>query len=140
MLSLFWWVAVCLLKLHILKRKMLICNSFCLFFPKEIIKHTHCMFWIYFIWFLDAGKSTTGGQILFLSGQVDDRTIQKYEKEAKDKSRESWWAIGLLHNLDSGNQCCSIYICFPKEHANTGICSFIELVLKVLMYYYNWNQ
>lgn len=41
--------------------------------------------------FTDAGKSTTGGQILFLSGQVDDRTIQKYEKEAKDKSRESWW-------------------------------------------------
>ena len=38
----------------------------------------------------DAGKSTTGGQILFLSGQVDERTIQKYEKEAKDKSRESW--------------------------------------------------
>lgn len=38
----------------------------------------------------DAGKSTIGGQILFLSGQVDDRTIQKYEKEAKDKSRESW--------------------------------------------------
>ena len=41
--------------------------------------------------FTDAGKSTTGGQILFLSGQVDDRTIQKYEKEAKDKSRESWY-------------------------------------------------
>lgn len=40
--------------------------------------------------FPDAGKSTTGGQILFLSGQVDERTIQKYEKEAKDKSRESW--------------------------------------------------
>ncbi|KAK8358416.1 hypothetical protein V6Z11_A04G018900 [Gossypium hirsutum] len=38
----------------------------------------------------DAGKSTTGGQILFLSGQIDDLTIQKYEKEAKDKSRESW--------------------------------------------------
>ncbi|KAI4330762.1 hypothetical protein MLD38_029017 [Melastoma candidum] len=38
----------------------------------------------------DAGKSTIGGQILFLSGQVDDHTIQKYEKEAKDKSRESW--------------------------------------------------
>lgn len=38
----------------------------------------------------DAGKSTIGGQILFLGGQVDDRTIQKYEKEAKEKSRESW--------------------------------------------------
>ncbi|AQK42935.1 Translation elongation factor EF1A/initiation factor IF2gamma family protein [Zea mays] len=45
---------------------------------------------VVFIGHVDAGKSTTGGQILFLSGQVDDRTIQKYEKEAKDKSRESW--------------------------------------------------
>jgi translation elongation factor EF-1alpha len=43
-----------------------------------------------FVLVADAGKSTIGGQILFLSGQVDDRTIQKYEKEAKDKSRESW--------------------------------------------------
>ncbi|EXC35174.1 Eukaryotic peptide chain release factor GTP-binding subunit [Morus notabilis] len=40
---------------------------------------------VVFIGHVDAGKSTTGGQILFLSGQVDDRTIQKYEKEAKDK-------------------------------------------------------
>lgn len=47
----------------------------------------------------DAGKSTTGGQILFLSGQVDDRTIQKYEKEAKDKSRESWYALIVPHDL-----------------------------------------
>ncbi|CAK9179807.1 unnamed protein product [Ilex paraguariensis] len=45
---------------------------------------------VVFIGHVDAGKSTTGGQILFLSGRVDDRTIQKYEKEAKDKSRESW--------------------------------------------------
>nr|GLL47542.1 WD repeat-containing protein 44-like [Ipomoea trifida] len=43
-----------------------------------------------FVMPIDAGKSTIGGQILFLSGQVDERTIQKYEKEAKDKSRESW--------------------------------------------------
>ncbi|KAK9153921.1 hypothetical protein Sjap_001401 [Stephania japonica] len=44
----------------------------------------------------DAGKSSTGGQILFLSGQVDDRTIQKYEKEAKDKSRESWYMAYIM--------------------------------------------
>lgn len=50
-----------------------------------------------FIEYADAGKSTTGGQILFLSGQVDDRTIQKYEKEAKDKSRESWYAVIYLN-------------------------------------------
>ncbi|KAK2438044.1 eukaryotic peptide chain release factor GTP-binding subunit ERF3A [Trifolium repens] len=46
--------------------------------------------------FFYAGKSTTGGQILFLSGQVDDRTIQKYEKEANDKSRESWLQMLLV--------------------------------------------
>lgn len=59
----------------------------------------------------DAGKSTTGGQILFLSGQVDDRTIQKYEKEAKDKSRESWWDIILLSNLTFW-KLCSIVVIF----------------------------
>jgi len=31
-----------------------------------------------------------------LSGQVDDRTIQKYEKEAKDKSRESWYMAYIM--------------------------------------------
>ncbi|KAJ8641499.1 hypothetical protein MRB53_018193 [Persea americana] len=51
---------------------------------------------IYFMSMVDAGKSTTGGQILFLSGQVDDRTIQKYEKEAKDKSRESWYMAYIM--------------------------------------------
>ncbi|KAJ7975193.1 Elongation factor [Quillaja saponaria] len=51
---------------------------------------------IVFIGHVDAGKSTTGGQILFLSGQVDDRTIQKYEKEAKDKSRESWYMAYIM--------------------------------------------
>ncbi|XP_056170536.1 uncharacterized protein LOC115665764 isoform X1 [Syzygium oleosum] len=51
---------------------------------------------VVFIGHVDAGKSTTGGQILFLSGQVDDRTIQKYEKEAKDRSRESWYMAYIM--------------------------------------------
>ncbi|XP_049367378.1 uncharacterized protein LOC125832282 [Solanum verrucosum] len=51
---------------------------------------------VVFIGHVDAGKSTAGGQILFLSGQVDDRTIQKYEKEAKDKSRESWYMAYIM--------------------------------------------
>lgn len=49
-----------------------------------------------FIGHVDAGKSTIGGQILLLSGQVDDRTIQKYEKEAKDKNRESWYMAYIM--------------------------------------------
>ncbi|KAK9748947.1 hypothetical protein RND81_02G092300 [Saponaria officinalis] len=51
---------------------------------------------VVFIGHVDAGKSTIGGQILFLSGQVDDRTIQKYEKEAKDKSRDSWYMAYIM--------------------------------------------
>jgi peptide chain release factor subunit 3 len=53
-----------------------------------------------FIGHVDAGKSTTGGQILFLTGGVDDRTIQKYEKEAKDKNRESWYMAYIMDTND----------------------------------------
>ncbi|RZF35437.1 hypothetical protein LSTR_LSTR006981 [Laodelphax striatellus] len=45
---------------------------------------------------VDAGKSTIGGQIMALTGMVDKRTLEKYEKEAKERSRESWylsWAL-----------------------------------------------
>lgn len=44
----------------------------------------------------DAGKSTIGGQLLYLTGMVDKRTLEKYEREAKEKNRESWylsWAL-----------------------------------------------
>ncbi|KAI5167407.1 peptide chain release factor subunit 3 [Nematocida sp. AWRm78] len=51
---------------------------------------------IIFIGHVDAGKSTTGGQILYLAGKIDKRTLEKYEKESKEKNRESWylsWAL-----------------------------------------------
>ncbi|KAH9045920.1 eukaryotic polypeptide chain release factor 3 [Lactarius deliciosus] len=51
---------------------------------------------IVFIGHVDAGKSTMGGNILFLSGTVDKRTMEKYEREAKDAGRETWylsWAL-----------------------------------------------
>merc|ERR1712080_711177 len=46
---------------------------------------------IVFIGHVDAGKSTISGQLMLLTGQVDERTIAKYEKEAKEKNRESWY-------------------------------------------------
>ncbi|CAG8573411.1 1650_t:CDS:10 [Acaulospora morrowiae] len=49
-----------------------------------------------FIGHVDAGKSTMGGNILYLTGMVDQRTMEKYEKEAKEQNRESWylsWAL-----------------------------------------------
>lgn len=45
---------------------------------------------------VDAGKSTISGHILYLTGNVDERTMEKYEKEAKALNRESWkyaWAL-----------------------------------------------
>lgn len=51
---------------------------------------------VVFIGHVDAGKSTIGGQILYLTGGVDERTIQKYEKEAKDKNRESWYMAYIM--------------------------------------------
>lgn len=30
---------------------------------------------------------------MFLTGMVDKRTLEKYEREAKEKNRESWFEI-----------------------------------------------
>ncbi|CAF1033068.1 unnamed protein product [Rotaria sordida] len=37
----------------------------------------------------DAGKSTIGEQLMFLTVQVDKRTLEKYQNKAREKSRES---------------------------------------------------
>ncbi|KAJ1738128.1 translation termination factor GTPase eRF3, partial [Coemansia sp. RSA 1821] len=44
---------------------------------------------VIFIGHVDAGKSTLGGNILFLTEMVDKRTMEKYEREAKEAGRES---------------------------------------------------
>eukprot|EP01055_Gregarina_sp_Pseudo9_P000665 Gregarina_sp_Pseudo_9__664@NODE_1422_length_1615_cov_25_192893_g1320_i0_p1_GENE_NODE_1422_length_1615_cov_25_192893_g1320_i0NODE_1422_length_1615_cov_25_192893_g1320_i0_p1_ORF_typecomplete_len489_score162_84GTP_EFTU/PF00009_27/4_5e47GTP_EFTU_D3/PF03143_17/6_1e28MMR_HSR1/PF01926_23/0_00084FeoB_N/PF02421_18/2_1e02FeoB_N/PF02421_18/0_014GTP_EFTU_D2/PF03144_25/1_2e03GTP_EFTU_D2/PF03144_25/0_009AIG1/PF04548_16/0_15_NODE_1422_length_1615_cov_25_192893_g1320_i0881554 len=46
---------------------------------------------VVFIGHVDAGKSTTCGNILFLTGQVDVRTIEKFTREAKEKNRDTWY-------------------------------------------------
>ncbi|GAA5824699.1 hypothetical protein JCM11251_005306 [Rhodosporidiobolus azoricus] len=56
---------------------------------------------IVFIGHVDAGKSTMGGNILYLCGMVDKRTLEKYEREAKEAGRESWY---LSWALDSTSQ------------------------------------
>ena len=49
-----------------------------------------------FIGHVDAGKSTLCGQILYSTGQVDARTIEKYEREAKEKNRQSWFLAYIM--------------------------------------------
>ena len=45
---------------------------------------------------VDAGKSTISGNTLVLTGQVDLRTVQRYEKEAKELHRESWYLAFIM--------------------------------------------
>jgi peptide chain release factor subunit 3 len=50
---------------------------------------------------VDAGKSTISGNIMFSTGVVDQRTIEKYKQEAKEKNRESWW---LAYAMDDSEE------------------------------------
>ncbi|KAK8100700.1 uncharacterized protein PG998_007895 [Apiospora kogelbergensis] len=63
---------------------------------KEIYGKEHVN--IIFIGHVDAGKSTLGGSILYCTGMVDERTMDKYKREAKELGRETWylsWALDL---------------------------------------------
>jgi peptide chain release factor subunit 3 len=49
-----------------------------------------------FIGHVDAGKSTISGSLMYKMGIVDQRTIQKYKEEAKEKGRDSWWLAYVM--------------------------------------------
>eukprot|EP00560_Eucampia_antarctica_P003414 CAMPEP_0197831720 /NCGR_PEP_ID=MMETSP1437-20131217/11738_1 /TAXON_ID=49252 ORGANISM="Eucampia antarctica, Strain CCMP1452" /NCGR_SAMPLE_ID=MMETSP1437 /ASSEMBLY_ACC=CAM_ASM_001096 /LENGTH=589 /DNA_ID=CAMNT_0043434757 /DNA_START=112 /DNA_END=1881 /DNA_ORIENTATION=- len=49
-----------------------------------------------FIGHVDAGKSTLSGNILYITENVDKRTIEKYEREAKELNRESWFLAFIM--------------------------------------------
>lgn len=74
--------ALCVIESPVLKMHIL----------KSVKEHLN----IVFIGHVDAGKSTMGGNLLYLCGMVDKRTMEKYEREAKEAGRESWylsWAL-----------------------------------------------
>jgi len=51
-----------------------------------------------FIGHVDAGKSTIGGHLLYLTGNVDQRDLDKNMRKAKEMNRESWfhsWSLDL---------------------------------------------
>lgn len=65
---------------------------------KEVIRDPRPHLNLIFIGHVDAGKSTISGHMLYLTGMVDDRTMEKFEREAKIKNRESWkyaWAMDI---------------------------------------------
>lgn len=53
-----------------------------------------------FIGHVDAGKSTICGNLMYLMGVVDSRTIEKYKLEAKEKGRDSWWLAYVMDVSD----------------------------------------
>ena len=56
-----------------------------------------------FIGHVDAGKSTLSGNILYLTDNVDKRTIEKYEREAKELNRESWF-LAFIMDVDENER------------------------------------
>ncbi|XP_044719100.1 elongation factor tu GTP binding domain-containing protein [Hirsutella rhossiliensis] len=78
---------------------------------KEIYGKEHVN--IIFIGHVDAGKSTLGGSILWTTGMVDERTMEKYKKEAKDMGRESWylsWVMDLTKEERSKGKTVETYV------------------------------
>ena len=55
---------------------------------------------IVFIGHVDHGKSTISGNLMYLMGVIDQRTIDKYKQEAKDKGRDSWWLAYVMDVSD----------------------------------------
>ncbi|KAJ4254341.1 translation termination factor GTPase eRF3 [Fusarium torreyae] len=61
---------------------------------KEIYGKEHVN--IIFMGHVDAGKSTLGGSILYATGMVDERTMEKHKREAKELGRESWYLSWVM--------------------------------------------
>merc|ERR1711972_978036 len=55
---------------------------------------------VVFIGHVDAGKSTTCGNVLLLSGCVGERVVERYMNEAKEKKRESWFLAYIMDTSD----------------------------------------
>ncbi|WYZ35659.1 hypothetical protein EsH8_X_000306 [Colletotrichum jinshuiense] len=61
---------------------------------KEIYGKEHVN--IIFIGHVDAGKSTLGGSILYNTGMVDERTMEKYKREARELGNPSWYLSWVM--------------------------------------------
>ena len=55
---------------------------------------------IVFVGHVDSGKSTISGSLLYNLGQVDERAIDKYKREAKVKNRESWFMAYIMDTYE----------------------------------------
>ncbi|CAB9496373.1 Elongation factor 1-alpha (Fragment) [Seminavis robusta] len=73
-----------------------------------------------FIGHVDAGKSTLSGNILYLTDNVDKRTIERYEKEAKERNRESWF-LAFIMDTNEEERAKGKTVEVGKAHLETDI-------------------
>jgi peptide chain release factor subunit 3 len=71
-----------------------------------------------FIGHVDAGKSTLSGSILYITDNVDKRTIERYEKEAKERNRESWF-LAFIMDTNEEERAKGITVEVGKAHFET---------------------
>ena len=73
-----------------------------------------------FIGHVDAGKSTLSGSILYITENVDKRTIERYEKEAKERNRESWF-LAFIMDTNEEERAKGKTVEVGKAHFDTDI-------------------
>jgi peptide chain release factor subunit 3 len=73
-----------------------------------------------FIGHVDAGKSTLSGSILYITENVDKRTIERYEKEAKERNRESWF-LAFIMDTNEEERAKGKTVEVGKAHFHTDI-------------------
>jgi len=73
-----------------------------------------------FIGHVDAGKSTLSGNILYLTDNVDKRTIERYEREAKERNRESWF-LAFIMDTNEEERAKGKTVEVGRAHFNTDV-------------------
>ncbi len=64
------------------------------------VDEAHVPVSIVFVGHVDSGKSTISGSLLYNLGEIDDRAIDKYKREAKVKNRESWFMAYIMDTYE----------------------------------------
>ena len=85
----------------------------------SLVKQPAFKFYIFSI----IGKSTIGGQIMYLTNMVDKRTLEKYEKEAKEINRETWYLSWCMDtNAEERNKGKTVEVSNQKTDIPDMLC------------------
>lgn len=86
---------------------------------------------------LDAGKSTIGGHVLYLSGMVEQRTLEKFEKESKELNRESWYLSWALDTSQEERNKVGYRTCIQADKCALSLSLFSFLSFSFHCYVYS---